>query len=628
VISSDPGHPLKFADLWEMLERGDESVAIEAKRADEIGKSVLETVCAFANEPGGGGGYPLLGVERAPATGGYTVAGLEDPERIQSDLATQCASVFNIAIRPRMSVEHVDRRSVVAAFIPEVSIQEKPIFVKSRGLPSGAFRRIGATDQHCTEEDVALFYQLRNQGDYEDMMLPGTTLDDFEYRAIAEYRRLRATVNPEARELGYGDEDLLLALGAAVRQQGQVCPTVGGLILFGTPFALRRQFPMLRLDYIRVAGREWVEDPANRYESAVELQDPLLLLASSAIRHVMDDLPKAFALSEGGIYRRDIPEIPYAVVREAIVNALMHQNFRTHQPTQIIRYANRVEVRNPGSSLIAVERLGEPGSWPRNPRIAAVMHDVGLAENKGTGIRLMRQAMRQANLTVPLFDSDRGADRFVVTLLVHHLLSDEDIAWLASLKDCNLTDDEVRILVIVRETGAVNNSMYRDVCQVDTLTATRHLQRLRDLALLEQKGRGSGTYYVPAERFLRSIGEALPVEFNSTGKGPNSTGKDGSSTGKGPVPELPGELAEALGQLGRRSKPSQIRSVVVRLCGWQPLAASQLSALLGRRQTHLVETYLRPMVREGLLQYTHPENPTHPLQAYRSAHGEAESANQ
>src|SRR5438552_2420546 len=52
---------LGFEALWERLRNSDESVEIEAKRAEEVGKSIAETVSAFSNEPGRGGGYFLLG---------------------------------------------------------------------------------------------------------------------------------------------------------------------------------------------------------------------------------------------------------------------------------------------------------------------------------------------------------------------------------------------------------------------------------------------------------------------------------------------------------------------------------------------------------------------------------------
>lgn len=46
-------------------------------------------------------------------------------------------------------------------------------------------------------------------------------------------------------------------------------------------------------------------------------------------------------------------------------------SYRSYSPVQIIRYANRLEIHNPGFSLKSPELLGEPGSEPRNPRSAA-----------------------------------------------------------------------------------------------------------------------------------------------------------------------------------------------------------------------------------------------------------------
>jgi ATP-dependent DNA helicase RecG len=187
-------------------------------------------------------------------------------------------------------------------------------------------------------------------------------------------------------------------------------PTVAGLMLFGKPVALRRCFPMMRVDYIRVPGRDWVPQPDRRFDT-VDLRDPLLPLIRRALAAVLDDLPKTFALHEGDLQRQDIPAIPLRVIREAIVNALMHRNYRSHSPVQIIRYANRLEIRNAGFSLKSQDQLGEPGSALRNPKIASALYDTRLAETKGSGIRVMRESMAQAGLTPPLFESDRGAQQ-------------------------------------------------------------------------------------------------------------------------------------------------------------------------------------------------------------------------
>ncbi len=92
-------------DLLEELNAVDESARIEAKRASDLGKSVMETVIAFANEPGLEGGYLLLGVNWTVNEKGdtvYTPAGLPDPDKVQRDLASQCATMLNVALRPEM----------------------------------------------------------------------------------------------------------------------------------------------------------------------------------------------------------------------------------------------------------------------------------------------------------------------------------------------------------------------------------------------------------------------------------------------------------------------------------------------------------------------------------------------
>ena len=55
---------LSFDEIWERLVVGDESTEIEVKRGSEAGKSLLESISAFANEPYSGGGYFVLGIER------------------------------------------------------------------------------------------------------------------------------------------------------------------------------------------------------------------------------------------------------------------------------------------------------------------------------------------------------------------------------------------------------------------------------------------------------------------------------------------------------------------------------------------------------------------------------------
>ena len=629
-------------ELLESLNLLDENEHIEAKRASEAGKSILETICAFANEPGLGGGWLLLGVVREemalfPA---YEVEGIAQPEKLGTEIATQCRNTFNQPVRVDINTETIHGKAVLVVHVPEAQPQDKPIFFKAQGLPKGALRRISSTDQHCTDDDLAVFYQGRQTESFDSTLVADTTLDDLLPEAIADYRQSRAEANPDAEELRWSDEDLLQSLGCIRRNpQSAWQPTVAGLMLFGKPVALRRCFPMMRVDYIRVPGREWVPHPDRRFDT-IDLRDPLLRLVRRAQAAILDDLPKGFALEEGDLQRHDKPAIPLRVIREALVNALMHRSYRSHSPVQIIRYANRLEIRNPGFSLKSQDHLGEPGSQLRNPKIAAALYDTRLAETKGSGIRVMRESMEQAGLTPPLFESDRGNDQFVARYFFHHFLGAEDIAWLAQFKDLHLSEDEAKALIVVREAGAINNGTYRELTKVDTLTASQSLRRLRDAGLLAQKGRGSATYYVPTERLLVSGLSSNPEALSSEPEG-LSTKLDGLSTKtdalstnpeglsamlaneqdaqrKDLLNELPGALAAKIGAIGQRHPPGEVCDAIVEVCRLRDWRAEELATLLQRHSRYVRNNYLRPLMRDGRLAMTNPNEPSDPQQAYRT----------
>lgn len=620
-------------DLLQELAALDESHRIEAKQARQVDRSIMETVCAFANEPGLGGGYLLLGVSCDPQdlfSNAYRVDGIADPDQLQSDLASQCAVVFNRPIRPRVSVEALNGKTVVVVFVPEAAPTEKPIFIQKLGLPRGAFRRVGPTDQEGTEDDLVALYAGHQADTFDAAVLPDADMSDIDPAAINDYRQQRRAINPDAEELAWSDDDLLRALGCARRENGLLRPTVAGIVLFGSTMALRRCFPMMRIDYIRVPGRQWVENPDHRFDT-LEIRAPLFTAIRRATSTVRDELLQSFSLPEGALAREDEPALPLRVIREAIVNAVMHRSYRIHGAIQIIRYANRLEIRNPGHSIKAEEQLGEPGSETRNPRIAAVLHEVNIAETKGSGIRAMRELMLAQDLLPPTFESSRRPDQFVATFLFHHFLGPDDLIWLRRLTGEPISDEESRALVFVRELGAIDNAAYRAINRTDTLNASAHLRRLRDLGLLEMKGAGSRTYYVPSEVFAAQslVDRSAGITGNPHHPTPNThhlapnTHHPTPNTHQLPAdthqlsPDLPATLRARIPAVGAKPRKDTLRTLIRDLCAWRALSARDLATLLGGRDhKHLVREFLGPMVGEGLLAYTIPAMENHPEQRY------------
>lgn len=617
-------------DLFAELNAVDESNRIEAKRARDVGKSLMETVIAFANEPGLGGGYLLLGAEWAINDKGDTVyrpAGLPDPDKVQRDLASLCASSLNVALRPEMQLEQVDGHTVLVVQVHEADVTHKPVYKKATGLPGGAYRRVGSTDQRCVDEDL---WVLRGQSQPthgpDASLLPDARLDDFDSTALAQYRRVRQRLNPSAEELSCTDDELLEALNAVRRVDGGLRPTLAGIVLFGKPMALRRLLPMVKIDYIRVPGLEWIEDPHERFQS-VEIRKPLLLALPLAEATIIDELPKGFHLPEGELHSVQEPIVPRKVIREALANAVMHRSYTQHSPIQIIRYSNRIEIRNVGHSLKPVADLGIPGSRLRNPTLAAVLHDLNLAEAKGTGVRSMRRLAAEAGLTLPEFHSSREADEFRVTLFLHNLLTEDDHAWLRSLTPEALDADEVKVLIYARATGAVDNSACRDFSGLDTLAASRVLRRLRDRGLLAKRGGGSSTHYglATAEgaaepgRQARLPLDAPPVADESPY---GDSGHPHMPEPESPPAELvgiPDELRQRIKAAGKKPRQKVVRSLIQALCSLRPLTATELATLLGGRDAgELKRLHLKPMREAKLLSLLYPESEKHPHQAYLS----------
>jgi hypothetical protein len=151
-------------ELLHNLNLLDETERIEAKRASETGKSLLETVCAFANAPGLGGGWLLLDDEREENAllPRYQVQDAPQPDKLCADLATQCRETFNQPVRIELSTEQVSGMAVIFAFVHEAQPHDKPIVFKAQGLPKGALRRVGSVDHTAPTTTLPSFTKADN----------------------------------------------------------------------------------------------------------------------------------------------------------------------------------------------------------------------------------------------------------------------------------------------------------------------------------------------------------------------------------------------------------------------------------------------------------------------------------
>ena len=679
-------------ELFAELNSFDENRRIEAKSASTVGKSMMETVCAFANEPGLCGGYLLLGAKRTGiAEDGrpiYEPENIENTDKIQSDFVAMCNSMFNVRIRPIINVEEYLGKTVIVVKIEELPESQKPAYFAKRGLPEGAFRRIGPSDEKCSEEDMYLFYQSADT--YDSCIVDDADLDDIDENALNFYRKLRKEVNPDAEELTLNDVDLLRALGAIKKnKQGGYDLTYTGLLVFGKQMSLRRLVPSFRVDYIRISGNQWLADGDNRFEQTIDMRGPLILMVNKACSAVMDDLPKGFELKKDSMQASTPAILPNKVLREAIVNSYIHRSNRVNQSIQIIRYSNRIEIHNPGYSLKPQDDWGEPGSMLRNPRISEIFHDTNLAETKGTGIGAMRRLMKEAGLMPPTFESNHEANKFTARLLLHHFLSKENMEWLAQYAEFGLVNEQKLALVFVREVGAIDNATYRQLDSSITHARARlEIHKLCDLGFLEKKGQGRNTYYIRTSKVvslgerlrpqderllpqhgtlgerLRPQDERLLPQHGTLGErlrpqderllpqderlrpqhgilveryqGEDERNQAYLGTFEEEcmlkpraelVRELPNELQERVNNIGNRASRETVCQLLIDLCAFKPYSYEELASILQRSPKALKDKYLKPLRLANKLFYWIPEMINHPLQKYVADPSMARSSN-
>ncbi len=201
-------------------------------------------------------------------------------------------------------------------------------------------------------------------------------------------------------------------------------------------------------------------------------------------------------LARSVIARNDQPasevrsEIPYRVVREAIVNAVAHRDYSSNASVQVTVFADRVEMRNSGSlpSGLTPDRLRTPhSSIPRYPLLCNPLYLTHYIEQAGTGTLDMISLSKYADIPEP--DFEQQGNEFVVTLWRDWLSE----AYLTRL---NLNDRQIKVIGYLKSNHEISNIEYRKLTDASIKTAGRDLEDLVQKGLLTLKGRGRGAHYL------------------------------------------------------------------------------------------------------------------------------------
>ena len=139
-------------------------------------------------------------------------------------------------------------------------------------------------------------------------------------------------------------------------------------------------------------------------------------LVDQAVDFVLSKINLAVGTRAAGTQVPVSYELPPDAVREAIVNAVAHRDYTSTGSAQVMLFADRLEVWNPGtlSPSLTLQQLREPhGSFPQNPLLAEPLYLAKYIERMGTGTRDMIRLCRSAGLREPEYAIRDG---FVQTL--------------------------------------------------------------------------------------------------------------------------------------------------------------------------------------------------------------------
>jgi len=313
----------------------------------------------------------------------------------------------------------------------------------------------------------------------------GSLFDDFSREALREYitrSGLEETVASSAFRRRLTRQGIVQAI------EGKVVPSGFGVLLFG-------QEPRVAMHQAGLLGTINYPDGT---EETKDFDQPLVLIPDLVEEWLKNKLPSV--TSRDQMRRKEIPALPFTMVREAVVNALVHRDYDIKgAKCQLIVDDHTVVIMSPGypPSPITVEQL-QSFNVPmlsRNPGLHYVFAKMELAEERGLGIKSLKAQAEQAGLPLPkyafndpylvltLYRSPESASLTLAPQILTELSEDERMAWQFIMAKNSVTTRE-----LMKEMGFPERK------------SQRVLSNLIEVKLVRRVGAGRTTHYEVVQR--------------------------------------------------------------------------------------------------------------------------------
>ena len=471
-----------------------EDAGIEVKRAQRgLPQRLFETLSAFANQAGGG--VVLLGIDESQ---GFRLTGVEAVQAVISELTDLSGKMIPPLAVDILPVE-IEGKTVIVGEVPECNYQHKPCYYGPSGMQGGSFLRVGNQNRRMSAYEVFTFVTGRGQPTFDQELVKKAGVDDLDQAALEAYfTRLKQTRRGLWQRLRLDEKglvDRLLALNILERDGEALHPTLTGLLAFGVwP---QKYFPALTITFVRYfsTDRSQKGPRGERFMDNAQFDGRLEEMVDGAVGRCLMNMRQSTLIE--GILHRSIPEYPEEALREALINAIAHRDYSPYMLGSHVRiemFADRLEIMTPGGLFGPVNETNlESAQSTRNQLLMRILNEIGLAEDRGSGIDAMLTALRDAHLEPPRFQDTRTY--FTVTFSNQTLLDPDTIAWLNRYAALPINARQRTALAYLHRHKQITNADYCRLNNVDSLVSTRELRGLVEVGVVDMHGSRRWAYY-------------------------------------------------------------------------------------------------------------------------------------
>lgn len=314
-------------------------------------------------------------------------------DRLEEWVVELCRSKIEPPVIPTLSWarEAEPGRDVLAVRMAAGS--DKP-YARVHSNYRAYYIRAGGMSQEASREGLERLCQESGRLNYGMKPAPGAGFEALDLRRLRDYRIRVLGGDAPAADDRAGWETLLMNSEFMTESAGAPAATVDGLLLFGN--APRKHLPQSGVRAICFPGVE----PDYAVRADEDLRGPLAPLGAadgSIVESGLVDQAWDFVRRNTtptarfeGMRRIDGWEYPESVVREALVNALVHRDYSlTGTDVMLAIYADRLEIQSPGRppGTVTVERMKAGLRYARNQTLVNVMRDYGYIKVRGMGVR-------------------------------------------------------------------------------------------------------------------------------------------------------------------------------------------------------------------------------------------------